>query len=66
MDVRTICIHYIGSPFHVVVSNANKLVLSGSGLQNRTFNSGDAGDIQVDTRQAGEGDVKFRIGGPPG
>jgi hypothetical protein len=64
-DPRNAC-SYKGSPFQLLVSSANRLVVSGSGLQNRTLRSGDAGDILVDTRQAGEGDIRFRIGGQPG
>jgi len=54
-----------GSPFNLRVSSASLIRLAGTGLQDG-LKEKFKGEFSVDTRDAGHGEAKIRIGGPPG
>lgn len=56
----------VGSPFNLRVSAASLVDVKGSGIRNGVLRRGNAYEIQIDTRQAGPGSLKIRIGGPSG
>ncbi|KAK2168375.1 hypothetical protein LSH36_17g04005 [Paralvinella palmiformis] len=54
----------VGSPFILRVSSASLIDVKGVGITSGVLKRGNTYEIQIDSRQAGPGSLKIRIGGP--